>query len=121
MRTTTWLIDWASCWTSPGVAPEGGAVELPEDIPLPASSARRTESPADSRRYRMALPLFHWAGIGANHSAARAYVKKSTALGQRHTPWIAAAVTVGGAYAQLTATMLLLDNSPSSYEGRWSL
>src|SRR2546425_4312234 len=64
MRTTTLLIDWASCWTSPGVAPEGGAVELPEDIPPPASSAKRTASPADSRRYRMALPLFAWAGMG---------------------------------------------------------
>src|SRR2546425_4638048 len=64
MRTTTWLIDWASCWTASGVTPDGGAVELPEDIPLPASSAKRTASPADSRRYRMALPLFTWAGMG---------------------------------------------------------
>src|SRR5207247_9414251 len=64
MRTTTWLIDWASCWTAPGDMPEGGAVELPEDIPLPAISAIRTASPADSRRYRMALPLFAWAGMG---------------------------------------------------------
>src|SRR5438270_13968776 len=71
MRTTTWLIDWASCWTAPGVAPEGGMVELPEDIPLPASSAIKTARPADSRRYRMALPLFHWAGYGANHRAGR--------------------------------------------------
>src|SRR2546422_8776439 len=76
MRTTTWLMDWASCWTVPGVTPEGGAVELPEDIPLPASSAKRTASPADSPKYRMALPLFHWARFGANHSARRAYVKK---------------------------------------------
>src|SRR2546422_10292814 len=77
MRTTTWLMDWASCWTVPGVTPEGGAVELPEDIPLPASSAKRTATPADSRRYRMAHPLFHWVRFAPNHSAPPVYVKKS--------------------------------------------
>src|SRR5881296_1299298 len=71
MRTTTWLIDWASCWTAPGVTPDGGAVALPEDIPLPASSAERAASPADSRRYRMALPVDHWRVWGQSERLAR--------------------------------------------------